>query len=92
MSKLNLILYNKTFKLRNNFAKFWFLIAGHKVVHSLFTPDLNFGDQFNIDLLKHFSRQLTYVDDYRKSQVCLTGSILGNYQNETARLVATVYK
>lgn len=42
----------------------------------------NFGDKFNKDLLSFFGKSLIYVNNYKKSEVALTGSILHMYERD----------
>ncbi|MBZ9652093.1 polysaccharide pyruvyl transferase family protein [Psychroflexus montanilacus] len=57
-------------------------VKGEKVIVSKFADVRNFGDNFNFDLIKYFGYNLIWTKDYKKSQVSLTGSILGSYLND----------
>lgn len=54
-------------------------IQNKKIVYSHYARVNNFGDQFNKDLIKYFNAELIYVHSYKKSEMALTGSILGSY-------------
>lgn len=81
-------------KLRNTL-----LITGDKIlklyyklfripfIESHFARVNNFGDLFSADLLKFLGYKLLYVDDYKKSQMSLTGSILQMYHQDFSSYV-----
>ena len=66
---------------RNYFSllKIIYKIQGQPFIISHFANIRNFGDNFNFDLLEHYGYRLIWTEDYKKSQVALTGSILGSY-------------
>tara|TARA_R100000306_G_C4376467_1_gene142127 strand:+ start:1523 stop:2389 length:867 start_codon:yes stop_codon:yes gene_type:complete len=50
-----------------------------RIVYSHYARVNNFGDRFNKDLVRFFDAELIYVSSYKKSEMALTGSILGAY-------------
>lgn len=65
-------------KLRFKFYK----VTGDKILFSHYARVNNFGDRFNKDLFAFFNIKLLYVDDYKKSEASLTGSILHMYERD----------
>ncbi len=66
-----------------NFGKkFYAIITGKKIVYSKYARVNNFGDKFNLDLVRFFNAELIYVSSALKSQMVLTGSILGDYPRD----------
>jgi len=59
--------------------KFYYNLSGTAYVESHYARVNNFGDLFSKDLLKFFGYKLLYVDNYKKSRMSLTGSILQMY-------------
>lgn len=58
---------------------YFYKITKTKYIVSHFSRENNFGDLFNIDLLKFFGFRLIYEKDPLKSEMALTGSILQAY-------------
>lgn len=68
----------------NNIRKVSARVRGKKIIYSKFSRINNFGDKFNFDLVRFFGAELIYVASPQKSQMALTGSILGDYPREFA--------
>ncbi len=62
-------------------------ISNTNYIFSHYARIKNFGDSFNNDLLSFFGARLIYVDDYKKSEVALTGSILHLYPSDYSGFV-----
>ncbi len=66
-----------------NFIDLWFFIKAKvlrkRIIYSHFSRVNNFGDMFNKDLVRYFNAELIYTPYYYKSEMVLTGSILGAY-------------
>lgn len=63
----------------NFFKKVRARIFKKKMIYSKYSRINNFGDLYNIDLVRFFNAELIYVSSPLKSEMALTGSILGDY-------------
>jgi len=60
----------------------YYKLVGQKIMYSYYARVNNFGDLFNKDLISYFNVKLIYVNNYKRSQASLLGSILGMYPRE----------
>jgi pyruvyltransferase len=85
--KLGGLLMKGLFLLKYFLLKTKFKINNDKYLISHFANVRNFGDNFNFDLMSFFGYKLIWTPYYKKSQLALTGSILGSYLREYNGLV-----
>lgn len=62
--------------------KSYYKLLGISFVESCYARVNNFGDLFSKDLLRFLGYRLLHVNDYRKSDMSLTGSILQMYHQD----------
>lgn len=62
--------------------KLYYILLGIPFVESFYARVHNFGDLFSSDLINFLGYKLLYVDDYKKSKMSLTGSILQMYHQD----------
>ena len=82
LKELNSKRVNTILDLKNylNFIKS--KITNKKSIKTHYARVNNFGDQFNNDLVQFFGYNIFYTRSYIRSEVALTGSILGAYQED----------
>jgi len=66
----------------NFFKRLRARILKKRIIYSKYSRINNFGDLYNIDIVRFFNAELIYVSSSLKSEMALTGSILGDYPRD----------